>query len=383
MQVKQYDLTPKQYQIKEQVHRMAATEIIPYLDQIDAGDMPDSVWQAFVREGFVAMAYPKEYGGTGASFMDFLCMQEELAYYDIDCAMLSGASLLPLPLVLFGSPELKARFLPQLASGEKRCCFALTEPEAGSDAASIRTTALIEGDRYVVNGAKHFISFADKSDYCILLCKTDPRVNEKGITAMVVDMHSPGVRVGKAAEKMGAKGAPAFEVFFENVEVPLENRIGEEGKGFKLALTALEKNRVGVGGFGVGLAQGSLDFAVKYMKQRRQFGQPIAANQGLQWMIADATMKLEAARQLVYKAASLFDQEHPDAAKYGAMAKCYATDVCMDICTTGIQVCGGVGYMHDYPQERRFRAAKLLQIVEGTNQIQRMVLSRKVFGRLE
>ena len=382
MDYKQYDLTEEQYMIKDMVRKMAEKEIKPYLDEIDEGHIPDSVWQAFVEQGLVAMCYPEEYGGIGSSFLDIVCMQEELARVDTTCAMLSGASMLPLPLVMFGSPEQKEKYLPRLASGEQKCCFALTEPDSGSDAASIKTTAIREGDCYIVNGNKRYISFAEQSELCILICKTNPEAGTRGINALIVEMDSPGITVGKKESKMGAKGASACEVYFEDVKVPVANRIGGEGEGFRLAMQSLEKNRVGVGGIAVGLAQGSLDFAIQYAKERYQFGAPIAANQGLQWMICDMAIKVETARHLVYKAACLFDQGHPDATKLGAMAKCYATDICMEVCTDGIQVCGGAGYMKEYPQERRFREAKLLQIVEGTNQIQRVVLGRKLFGKL-
>jgi alkylation response protein AidB-like acyl-CoA dehydrogenase len=277
--------------------------------------------------------------------------------------------------MIAGNEQQKQKYLTKVASSEYYCCFGLTEADAGSDVAGMKTKAIDQGDHYLVNGSKRFITFADSSELMVLFAKTDPSKGMKGISALILEMNTPGITVGKHEDKMGFRGMNSCEVAFDDVKVPKENLLGKEGEGFKIAMKTLDKTRPIVGAIGVGLAQGALDYAIEYAKQRVQFGHPISEFQGLQWMMADMAMKIEAARQLVYKGACLSDAHDPKAGAVGAMAKCFATDVCMGVCVDAIQICGGSGYMKEYPLEKRMRDAKLLQIVEGTNQVQRIVIS--------
>ena len=279
------------------------------------------------------------------------------------------------PILIAGTEEQKKKYISRVASGETYMAFALTEPDAGSDVAGMKTKAVDMGDYYLVNGAKRYISFAADSDVITLFAKTDTSKGLKGISAFIVEKNWPGITVGRHEDKMGFRSLQASEVYFDDVKIPKENLLGKEGSGFKTAMLTFDATRPLVASVGIGLAQGALDDAIEYAKVRVQFGKPISENQGLQWMMADMAMKIEAARQLVYKAACLVDQDDVSAPKFSAMCKCFATDVAMSVATDAVQICGGSGYMKEYPFEQRMRDAKLLQIVEGTNQIQRIVIS--------
>jgi alkylation response protein AidB-like acyl-CoA dehydrogenase len=277
----------------------------------------------------------------------------------------------------YGSEEQKKRWLPPMCSGEKLGAFALTEPDAGSDAASIRTQAVKKGDSYLLNGRKIFITSGGEADIYVVYVKTDPEKGAKGISAVIVEKGTPGLFFGKIEKKMGMKSHPTRELIFEDCLIPLDNLLGEENEGFKIALSELSGGRINIGSISVGLSQVSLDEAIKFAKERAQFGKPIASFQGIQFMLADLATAIEGARLLVYRAAYLKDQNQP-VIKESAMAKLYATDVAMKVTTEAVQIMGGYGYMKDYPVERNMRLAKAMQIVEGTNQIQRMIIAREL-----
>jgi alkylation response protein AidB-like acyl-CoA dehydrogenase len=307
---------------------------------------------------------------------------EELAKVCVNTSLIIGCQELgSTPIKLGATDEQKKKYLPQLASGEKLCGFGLTEPEAGSDAASMKTRAVKKGDKYVLNGTKCFITNGGVGEIFSVFAMTDPDKGVKGISAFIVEKEYPGFSVGKHEDKMGIRGSSTTELIFEDMEVQAENLLWQEGKGFSLAMMTLDRTRSSIGAQGLGVASGALDTAIAYMKERVQFGRPIATLQGLQFMVADLAMQVEAARSIVYRAACAVDNEEPGFSALSAMAKCFATDTAMKVTTDCLQLMGGVGYMKEYPIERMMRDAKITQIYEGTNQIQRVVISRALLGK--
>jgi alkylation response protein AidB-like acyl-CoA dehydrogenase len=286
-----------------------------------------------------------------------------------------------LPLMLTGSSALQAKYLSPLAAGGALFSYALSEPEAGSDAASMRTRAVRDGDEWVLNGVKRWITNAGVSQFYTVFATTDPDARSRGISAFVVEASDPGFSVGELEKKLGIKGSPTRELYFDNVRIPADRIIGDEGTGFKLALETLDHTRVTIAAQAVGIAQGALDYAAAYLQERKQFGKAIAEFQGLQFMLADMGMKLEAARQMTYAAAAKSERGDSDLTFFGAAAKCFASDVAMDITTDAVQLLGGYGYSREYPVERMMRDAKITQIYEGTNQVQRIVMARHLLGR--
>jgi alkylation response protein AidB-like acyl-CoA dehydrogenase len=286
-----------------------------------------------------------------------------------------------LPVINFGSDDLKRRYLPRICTGESQASYALSEPDAGSDVAAMTTRAVRDGDTYVISGTKCWITNAGISDLYTVFAKTNPEAGHRGISAFVVE-GDWGVQIDKLEHKLGIKGSPTGIIRLDEVRVPAANLIGEEGKGFYYAMHTLDRSRPTIGAQAVGIAQGALDYALGYMKERRTFGRPIADNQGLQWIVADAGMQIEAARGLVYRACALADEgdPHGDLAKIGAMAKAFASDVAMKVTTDAVQLLGGYGYTTDFPVERMMRDAKITQIYEGTNQIQRIVIAKNLLG---
>lgn len=369
--------------LRQVIRDFATKELAPRAGEIEeTGRVPGEVYQRLVELGVIGMPYPEEYGGGGADLLTTTLAVEELARACANTAMIPATQeLAAMPIMVAGNGEQKDRYLPPIASGQLRLAFALTEPDAGSDVAAMRTRAdrSPTGD-YVLQGGKRFISYADLADALVVFAKTDPTAGHRGISAFFVERETKGLRIGKRERKMGFHGFSACEVLFEDVRVPAENRLGREGEGFSIAMATLNKTRPLVAAIGVGLAQGALDQAVQFSKERVQFGQPIASFQGLRFMMADMAMQIEAARQLVYRAAVIIEQEPDKAAMYGAMAKCFATDVAMRVAVDAVQILGGSGYMKDYPVERMLRQAKLLQIVEGTNQIQRVVIAKNLLS---
>lgn len=361
----------------QSVKRFAKEKVAPLAEEIEEkGYFPEDLVKMMSEMGIMGLPYESKYEGGGGSLLSMCLAMEELSKVCVNTAMVPTTQELgAMPIIVGGNEVQKQKYLPDIAKGVKRISFCLTEPDAGSDVSSMTTRAEFDGKNYIINGAKRFSSYADVASLLCVFAKTDFNIGHKGISAFVVDAKTPGVTIGKKENKMGFKGFSACEVYFENVIVPKEERLGEEGDGFKIAMKTLDKTRPLVAAIGVGLAQGALDYAITYSKERKQFGKTISEFQGLQWMMADMRTEIEAARQLVYKAANTIDNGEPNPALYGAMSKCFATDTAMKVTTNALQILGGVGYMKEYPTERYFRQAKLLQIVEGTNQIQRNVIA--------
>jgi alkylation response protein AidB-like acyl-CoA dehydrogenase len=285
-----------------------------------------------------------------------------------------------MPIILSGSEEIKQKYLPRIARGETMICYALTEAGAGSDAAAMKMRAVKDGDHYILDGTKMFISNAGVSKIYTVMAVTDPDKRGSGISAFVVEDDDPGFQVGKHEEKMGIRGSPTCELIFENCRIPADRLIGNEGEGFKTALRTLDHTRLTIGAQAVGIAQGALDACIPYVKERVQFGKPIASLQAIQFMLADMSMQIEAARNLVYLAAGKAERHDPDLTRFSCTAKCFASDTAMHVTTDAVQVFGGYGYVREYPVERMMRDAKITQIYEGTNQIQRVVIARQILS---
>lgn len=379
-----YQLTPEEELVVKTVKEITAERVAPRAAEIDEREeFPWDLYRLFAEHNLMALPVPEEYGGVEARLLLQCLLVEEIAKYCSNTAsLLTGPSLGTYPLILAGTEEQKKKYLPKLASGEMQSAFGLTEPNAGSDVASMQTTARREGDFYVINGTKCFITRGNIADIIIVYAKTDPAKGARGITAFVVEKGTPGLKCTKLEKKMGFRGSPTAELVFEEMRVPKESVLGKEGEGFKLAMSTLDKTRSLIGAKAVGRAQGALDYALEYAKQRVQFGQPIAKFQAIQFMLVDMAIDVEAARQLVYFAANEVDQGSPKAGMYASMAKTKATDMSVRVTLDAMQILGGYGYMRDYPLERMARDAKLDQIVEGTNQIQRVVIARELLGKL-
>jgi alkylation response protein AidB-like acyl-CoA dehydrogenase len=329
----------------------------------------------------LGLPFDEEFGGTGTGALMVLVAIEELSKV---CAttglILAVQELGSLGLKLAGSDGQRARYLPRLASGEWLPAYALTEPGSGSDSAAMRTEARREGDEYVLNGGKRFITNAGVAELYTVFAKTDPDAGHDGISAFVVEASTPGFQVGRIEPKMGIKGSTTGEIFFDDCRVPVDNLLGEEGEGFRIAMRILDRSRPGIGAQGLGLAQGATDYALEYARSRETMGKPIAQHQLIAAMLADMETKCEAARGLLYKCGRLIDEgaDGPELTKISAMAKLYCTDVAMEVTTDAVQILGGYGYIQEYPVERMMRDAKITQIYEGTNQIQRLVIAREM-----
>jgi alkylation response protein AidB-like acyl-CoA dehydrogenase len=333
--------------------------------------------------GLMGLTFPEEFGGSGADHVTWAICMEEIARVDAAASLIPGiCDLAMTPVMRFGSPELQSRFLPPICEGRAQASYCLSEAEAGSDVASMATRAVRDGDEYVINGRKQWITNAGISQYYVVFAKTDRSAGHRGISCFVVDKDTPGFSIGKLEHKLGIRGSPTGEVILDDVRVPAANVVGEEGKGFYYAMGTFDWSRPAIGAQAVGIAQGALDYAANYMTERRTFGQPLTHYQGLQFMIADMAMQVEAARGLVYRASAMIETNHPDLTRMASMAKCFAGDVAMKVTTDAVQLLGGYGFTKDFPVERMFRDAKITQIYEGTNQIQRMVIARKTFGNV-
>lgn len=375
-----YQLPEDHETIRAAVREICDARVAPNAAEADeTGEFPKASYDALRSADFHAPHIPAEYGGAGADALATAIVIEEVARACASSSLIPAVNKLgTMPLILAGSHELKERYLTPVASGEAMFSYCLSEPEAGSDAASMTTRAVREGDYWVLNGVKRWITNAGVSEYYTVFAVTDPTARSKGISAFVVEKSDEGVSFGAPEKKLGIKGSPTREVYFDNVRIPLDRMIGAEGTGFATAMKTLDHTRVTIAAQAIGIAQGALDFALGYAKERKQFGKSIADFQGLQFMLADMGMKLEAARQLTYVAAGKSERGDADLTYFGAAAKCFASDAAMEITTDAVQILGGYGYTRDYPVERMMRDAKITQIYEGTNQVQRIVMARQL-----
>jgi alkylation response protein AidB-like acyl-CoA dehydrogenase len=364
--------------LREAVRALADDKIAPRAAEIDeTAEFPYDVLEALKASDLHAIHVPEEYGGAGADALAVCIVIEEIARADASCSLIPAVNKLgSLPVQLYGSEELKQKYLPKLASGESMFSYGLSEPEAGSDVRGIRTKATRDGDFYVLEGTKRWISNAGVSDLYTVVALTDPEAGSRGFSAFVVEKDDAGFSVGAPEKKLGIKGSPTTELYFDSCRIPADRLIGEEGDGLKIALGTLDHTRITIAAQAIGIAQGALDYALGYVKERKQFGKAVAEFQGLQFMLADMGIKLEAARQLTYAAAAKSERGDADLTYFGAAAKCFASDVAMEVTTDAVQALGGYGYTKDYPVERMMRDAKITQIYEGTNQVQRIVAAR-------
>jgi len=375
-----YRLTEEHEYVREAVRELAEGAIAPYAAEVDEqARFPQEALDALVKSGFAATHVPERYEGAGADSIATAIVIEEIARVCASSSLIPAVNKLgSMPVILAGSEELRQEVLPPLARGEAMFSYALSEREAGSDAAAMRTRAVRDGDSWVLDGTKCWITNAGVSTYYTVMAKTDPDAGTRGISAFVVRADDPGFSVGPKERKLGIKGSPTCEVYLEGCRIPAHRIIGEPGTGFATAMRTLDHTRLTIGAQAVGIAQGALDAAVAYVKERRQFGRPVADFQGVQFMIADMAMKTEAARQLIYVAAARAERGEPGLAFVSAAAKCFASDTAMDVTTDAVQLFGGYGYTRDFPVERMMRDAKITQIYEGTNQIQRVVMARQL-----
>ncbi|WP_329487946.1 acyl-CoA dehydrogenase family protein [Kitasatospora sp. NBC_01246] len=366
--------------LREAVRSLAEAKIAPFAAEVDEeGRFPREALDALRGNDLHAVHVPEEFGGAGADALATVIVIEEVARVCASSSLIPAVNKLgSLPVQLAGSEELKAKYLGALARGEGMFSYCLSEPEAGSDAAGMRTRAVRDGDFWVLNGVKRWITNAGVSEFYTVMAVTDPELRSKGISAFVVEKGDEGVSFGAPERKLGIKGSPTREVYFDDVRIPADRMIGAEGSGFATAMRTLDHTRVTIAAQAVGIAQGALDYAKGYVRERRQFGKPIGDFQGVQFMLADMAMKLEAARQLTYAAAAKSQRGDADLTFFGASAKCFASDAAMEITTDAVQLLGGYGYTRDYPVERMMRDAKITQIYEGTNQVQRIVMARNL-----
>ncbi|KUN37620.1 acyl-CoA dehydrogenase family protein [Streptomyces longwoodensis] len=366
--------------LRDAIRSLAEAKIAPYATAVDEeARFPQEAHDALVASDLHAVHVPEEYGGTGADALATVIVIEEVARVCVSSSLIPAVNKLgSLPVVLSGSEDLKKKYLGPLAKGDAMFSYCLSEPEAGSDAAGMKTRAVRDGDHWVLNGVKRWITNAGVSEYYTVMAVTDPAKRSKGISAFVVEKSDEGVSFGAPEKKLGIKGSPTREVYFDNVRIPADRMIGEEGTGFLTAMQTLDHTRITIAAQALGVAQGAFDYAKNYVQERKQFGKAIADFQGIQFMLADMSMKISAARALTYQAAAASERGDADLTYLGAAAKCFASDVAMEVTTDAVQLLGGYGYTRDYPVERMMRDAKITQIYEGTNQVQRIVMARNL-----
>jgi alkylation response protein AidB-like acyl-CoA dehydrogenase len=372
-----FRLPEEHEELRAAIRALAEKEIAPYAAAVDEeARFPQEALDALNASGFNAVHVPEEYGGQGADSVAACIVIEEVARVDASASLIPAVNKLgTMGLILRGSDAIKKQVLPDIADG-KMASYALSEREAGSDAASMRTRAKADGDDWILNGSKCWITNGGKSAWYTVMAVSDPDKGANGISAFMVHEDDEGFTIGPKERKLGIKGSPTTELYFENCRIPGDRIIGEPGTGFKTALATLDHTRPTIGAQAVGIAQGALDAAIAYTKDRKQFGRPVADNQGIQFMLADMAMKVEAARLMVYSAAARAERGEPDLGFISAASKCFASDIAMEVTTDAVQLFGGAGYTVDFPVERMMRDAKITQIYEGTNQIQRVVMSR-------
>jgi len=374
-----YALSDDHVALRDTIRQLARERVAPRAAEIDErAEYPQDLRELFAEHDLFGLPFGVEHGGTGTGTLMLNIAIEEIAKACASSAlMLMVQELGTLPIQLFGSDELKQRFLPRCASGEWSPAFALSEPEAGSDPGGMRTRATRDGDEWIIDGTKNWITNLGVADFYVVFAVTDADAGHShGISAFVVEADRPGFSVGKLEHKLGIRGSPTGQPIFEEVRIPAENLIGEVGQGFKIAMGTLDHSRLGVAAQALGIAQGATDYAAAYARERRQFGQPINSFQGIQFKLADMETKTAAGRELLYKACAKVERHEPDMGKYSAMAKLFCSDVAMEVTVEAVQVLGGYGYVKEYPVERMLRDAKITQIYEGTNEIQRLVIAR-------
>jgi alkylation response protein AidB-like acyl-CoA dehydrogenase len=377
-------LNEEQLAFKRSVRELVEDKIAPRAAEIDEADeYPWDVDEALVKNGFAGVSYPEEYGGAGGGAVEMCLLVEEISRHSAGVALIPAVNKLgAIPVLLAGTDDQKKKVCAGITNGDHRMSYCLTEPNSGSDAAAMRSRAVKDGNDWILNGSKRFITGAGASDLYTYFAVTDPEAKKgRNITAFLLSKDMDGFSLGRKEDKMGIRGSPTREVILEDCRVPAENVIGDVNGGFPIAMRTLDFSRPTVAAQALGIAQGAFDFAVEYCRERQQFGQPISAFQGMQFMFADMAMKIETARWAVYRAATAVDDEVPDVSYWAAIAKCYASDVAMSVTTDCVQALGGYGYVREYPVERYMRDAKITQIYEGTNQIQRVVIARSVFGK--
>jgi len=379
-----YLLTDEQKMIKDLAHKIAEEKIRPVAAKYDISEeYPWDVLKVMAESDMFGLFIPEEYGGFATSVFNLCLATEEFSRACGGIAVCYAASALgTFPIVLFGNDEQKKKYLPDLAKGKKVAAFAITEPEAGSDASAIKTVAKKEGDHYILNGLKHFITNGGDAETYVVIAMTDKTKGARGASAFIIEKGTPGFTFGKKEDKFGIRASSTRELIFTDCKIPAKNLLAKEGMGFIVTMRTFDMSRPGVAAQALGIAQGALELAVKYVRERVQFGKPISSFQGIQWMLADMATEVEAARGLVYSTARMVDAGVKDVAKESAMAKMYASDVAMKVSVDALQLFGGYGYMKDYPIEKYVRDAKITQIYEGTNQIQRNIIALKLIKEM-
>jgi butyryl-CoA dehydrogenase len=373
-----FELTDEQQLIRDAVREFADTEVAPIAAELDRDHrFPYELLPKMAELNLMGMPYPEKFGGAGADYVSYVIAAEELARAcaSTSVVLLAHSSLATWPVYQFGTEAQKERYLHDMASGRRLGAFALTEPGAGTDAAAGTTTALLHAEGYALNGSKIFITNAPYAEVYIVFAKTDPERGPRGMSAFIVEKDTPGLSVGEAEHKLGIRGSSTPPLYFADCRVPKDALLGQEGDGFKIAMQTLDGGRIGIAAQAVGIAQAALDASVAYAKERVQFGKPIAANQAIQWMIADMATQVDAARLLTYRAAWCIDNGRPYSTE-GAMAKLFASETATRVADRAIQIHGGYGYTESYPVERNYRDAKITELYEGTSEVQRMVISR-------
>jgi alkylation response protein AidB-like acyl-CoA dehydrogenase len=375
-----YRLLPEHEEFRKVVREFTLDKIAPRAADIDAaGEYPADLHAEMVKADLLSVMFPEEVGGAGADAISQAILVEEISRVCASSVMIPLLNKLGMiPVLLRGTPEQQQDWMPRIIAGEEQAAYGLTEPEAGSDVSGMRTKAVRDGDEWVINGSKRFISNAGVASVYTIFAVTDPAAGTRGISCFIVPAATPGFSIGKLEDKMGLKGSPTGELLLDDVRVPAENLVGAEGDGFKIAMMTLDRSRPGIAAQALGIAQGAMDAAVEYARERKQFGQPVIEFQGVGFMLADMAMKIRAARHLVYEAHALIDRGDPDLTLVAAESKAFASDVAMEVTTNAVQVFGGYGYVKEYPVERFMRDAKITQLYEGTNQIQRFVIARKL-----
>ena len=371
--------TEEQEMMRRMVRDFAEKEVAPFIEKMEGGEFPHDILKKMGELGLMGIPIPEQYGGSGMDFTSYIIAIHELSKVSATVGVILSVhtSVGTNPILYYGNEAQKQKYVPKLASGEYLGAFCLTEPSAGSDAASLKTRAVKSGDDYILNGSKVFITNGGEADTYIVFASTNPDLGSKGISAFIVDKNTPGLVIGKDEQKMGLHGSRTVQLTFEDMKVPSENLLGEEGQGFKIALGNLDVGRIGIAAQALGIAEAALEAATDYAKERRQFGKPIASHQGVGFKLADMATAVEAAKLLIYRAAQL-RQHGKKCGKEASMAKLFASKTAVDVTIEAIQVFGGYGYTEDYPVERYFRDAKVTEIYEGTSEIQRLVISKQL-----